>query len=206
MWKNVGNGPEYEFVEVGSGRSETLQRRWDWSGSDIGLFAGLLALVTFTITMLLYFSMVNQKQFQHIGVLMINITDTGITAFMCIAIIIGFLRVRNLQFLQKKNETDGLLVISASGLFIYSSFTIFAGCLSTDAFMPTGLLIASGILELIQVNLQLLFITDLKQKRITEEHGMRRPGRQIVTFLIFSNLGLWITYNFEILKVNAPPI
>ena len=32
-----------------------------------------------------------------------------------------------------------------------------------------------------------------------------KPGRQIVTFLIFCNLGLWITYNFEIQKVNLYP-
>jgi hypothetical protein len=53
------------------------------------------------------------------------------------------------------------------------------------------------------VNLQLLFIADLKQKKIEEEGGGReKPGRQIVTFLIFCNLGLWITYNFEIQKVS----
>jgi hypothetical protein len=53
------------------------------------------------------------------------------------------------------------------------------------------------------VNLQLLFIADLKQKKIDEEGGGReKPGRQIVTFLIFCNLGLWITYNFEIQKVS----
>ena len=28
-----------------------------------------------------------------------------------------------------------------------------------------------------------------------------QPGRQVVTFLILCNLGLWITYNFEIQKV-----
>ena len=28
-----------------------------------------------------------------------------------------------------------------------------------------------------------------------------KPGRQIVTFLILCNFGLWITYNFEIQKV-----
>ena len=56
-----------------------------------------------------------------------------------------------------------------------------------------------------QVNLQLLFIADLKQKKIDEEEeggGREKPGRQIVTFLIFCNLGLWITYNFEIQKVS----
>ncbi len=53
------------------------------------------------------------------------------------------------------------------------------------------------------MNLQLLFIADLKQKKIEEEHSRQKPGRQIITFLIFCNLGLWITYNFEIQKVSS---
>ena len=85
-----------------------------------------------------------------------------------------------------------------------------------------------------QVNLQLLFIADLKHKCVAEEHKRTKPGRQVqqdqqiclswdclalssfaingchndlqvVTFLILCNLGLWITYNFEIQKVAATP-
>ena len=52
------------------------------------------------------------------------------------------------------------------------------------------------------VNLQLLFIADLKHKYIREDQKKCKPGRQIVTFLILSNFGLWITYNFEIQKVR----
>ena len=67
------------------------------------------------------------------------------------------------------------------------------------------------------VNLQLLFIANLKHKYIKEDQKktkvpsllrymirydfISKPGRQIVTFLILCNFGLWITYNFEIQKV-----
>jgi hypothetical protein len=53
------------------------------------------------------------------------------------------------------------------------------------------------------VTIQLLFIADLKHKRIDEEKPDDKPGRQAVTFLMICNLGLWITYNFEIQKVNV---
>jgi hypothetical protein len=60
-----------------------------------------------------------------------------------------------------------------------------------------------------QVQIQLLFIADLKHKRIKVEAAAAssdyKPGRQIVTFLLVCNLGLWITYNFEMQKVNATP-
>ena len=205
MWKNVGNHPTFAMVGENETKKEKVYHRLDWSGSDVGLFIGLLALVTLTITLILYFSLVNQEQYHLIAVLIINITDTAINIFMCIAIIIGFFQVRNLRFVQAENEHDVLLIIGASGIFLYASYTIIAGYLSHDAFEPTSLVIINGIVELVQVNLQLLFIADLKQKNVAEEHGQTKPGRQIVTFLILSNLGLWITYNFEIQKVNATP-
>ena len=93
----------------------------DWSGSDIGLFIGLLSLVTLTITLILYFSLVNQERFHLIAVLIINVTDTAINIFMCIAIIVGFIQVRNLRFVQAENEHDVLLIIGASGIFLHSS-------------------------------------------------------------------------------------
>ena len=127
---------------------------------------------------------------------------------------------------------------------------------SNNALEPSSLVICNGIVELVQVdnqtktffssgfsqkkiswsqvNLQLLFIADLKHKCVAEEHKRTKPGRQVqqdqqiclswdclalssfaingchndlqvVTFLILCNLGLWITYNFEIQKVAATP-
>ena len=52
------------------------------------------------------------------------------------------------------------------------------------------------------MNIQLLFIADLRQRRIHDNNPKYKPGRQIVTFLLITNLGLWITYNFEIQKVS----
>ena len=46
-----------------------------------------------------------------------------------------------------------------------------------------------------------MFIADLRQRRIHDNNPKYKPGRQIVTFLLITNLGLWITYNFEIQKV-----
>ena len=71
--------------------------------------------------------------------------------------------------------------------------------------MTTGeLVVANGLSELIEVTIQLLFIADLKHKRISQQSGAKKHGRNIVTFLLITNLGLWITYNFEIQKVSVP--
>ena len=52
-----------------------------------------------------------------------------------------------------------------------------------------------------QVQIQLLFIADLRHKKASST-TVAKPGRQIVTFLLVCNLGLWITYNFEMQKVT----
>ena len=205
MWKNVGNSPTFAMVGENETKKEKVHQRLDWSGSDCGLFLGLLALVTLTITLILYFSLINQERFHLIGVLIINITDTIISIFMCIAIIVGFIQIRNLRFVQIDNEHDILLIIGASGIFLYASYTILAGSLTPDGLEPSSLLILNGVVEMIQVILQLLFIADLKHKNIGEEQRKLKPGRQMVTFLILSNLGLWVSSNFEIQKVNRTP-
>jgi hypothetical protein len=57
-------------------------------------FAGLFALVTLTITLILYFALVNQEDFHLIAVLIINVSDTIINLLMAFAIIVGFFQVR----------------------------------------------------------------------------------------------------------------
>jgi len=80
-----------------------------------------------------------------------------------------------------------------------------AGCLNDNSFEPPALVVANGLADFVQVNIQLLFIADLKHRRIHDNNPKYKPGRQIVTFLLITNLGLWITYNFEIQKVNVTP-
>ena len=121
---------------------------------------------------------------------------------------------------------DIVMMVTAFGTFVYATFTVIAGVLSgsEDTHEPRDLVITNGLLELIQVHIiqygtsgcsnfinantqvqiQLLFIADLKHKRIKasrSDEASEKPGRQIVTFLLVCNLGLWITYNFEIQKV-----
>lgn len=205
MWRSVGRKPNFVVIGESYTKKERPHHGMDWSSSAIGLFLGLLALVTLTITLILYFALVNQENFHLIAVLIINVNDTLINGLMVIAIFIGFIQVRNLKFVQSEDEHDVLMVISSFGIFLYASYTIIAGYLSVDSLEPVLLVIINGIVELVQVNLQLLFIADLKQKKVCEENQQQKPGRQIVTFLVFCNLGLWITYNFEIQKVNATP-
>ena len=94
------------------------------------------------------------------------------------------------------------MFVTAFGVFVYNTFNVIAGALNTNSFEPGQLVVANGLAELIEVGIQLLFVADLSNKRVDENNPDEKPGRQVVTFLLITNLGLWITYNFEIQKVH----
>lgn len=229
---NANCAGENESPEESShNQSADIRRPLDWSSSSFGLFTGLLSLVALIINLIVYFALVNQvrhtqlynaiticgiyflskyssakENYTRVGILVNNLTDTIINIFMILAMLIGFFQIRHLDFQEATEaETDTTMIVTAFGMFAYSTFTIIAGLLNENNLYEPGELIATnGIVELVQVQIQLLFITDLRHRRmIGNDSTEAKPGRQIVTFLLVCNLGLWITYNFEMQKVNA---
>ena len=53
----------------------------------------------------------------------------------------------------------------------------------------------------------MLFMSDMSRRRVsTPEQDRVKPGRQSVTFLLITNLTLWLVYTFEMQKVEANPV
>ncbi len=50
-----------------------------------------------------------------------------------------------------QGELDIVMIITAFGIFVYSTFTIIAGCLNDDSYEPGQLVVANGIVELLEV-------------------------------------------------------
>lgn len=92
-------------------------------------------------------------------------------------------------------------------MFAYATFNIVAGGLSVHSDLKNLLILATGGITIIQVMLQLLFITDAQRRRIhSNGHDSSKPGRQVVTFLLICNITMWIIYTFEVQKVKDSPI
>jgi len=69
------------------------------------------------------------------------------------------------------------------------------------------LVFASGAITILQVLLQLLFITDAQRRRIsTSGQNANKPGRQVITFLLLCNMTMWVIYTFEMEKVEDSPV
>ena len=119
-------------------------------------------------------------------------------------------RARHLHFHSEHMEELGsiLLRVSALGIFAYSVFSMIAGAFaSQETDEPPILVFINGLLSVVEVTMQMLFISDMSRRRVNSiEQDREKPGRQSVTFLLITNLTLWLVYTFEMQKVEANPV
>ncbi|XP_017491820.1 PREDICTED: uncharacterized protein LOC108379958, partial [Rhagoletis zephyria] len=222
MWKHIGRYPgrmndedlEHRLEVMLSRRAVAMAHqarsgRVDCVGSSKGLFFGLLLLVGALICLILFFVLVRHQQFSLLAIYLADASHCILMAFAVLAIIIGFIRVKNLKFRceEQSNLNDILLRISAFGLFTYSVFGVIAGSLKALESEPNLLVMTTSAVAVFQVILQLLFIADVSRRRVhLPEHDRSKPGRQIVTFLLICNVAMFAIYTFEAQKVFANPV
>ncbi|XP_046394982.1 uncharacterized protein LOC124162480 isoform X3 [Ischnura elegans] len=187
--------------------------RVDCVGASKGLFFGLLLLVASLICLILFFVLIRHPDLGLLAIYLADVSHCGVMALSILAILIGFIRVQSLKFHSGIEEgsqgtlNDILLRVSAFGLFVYAVFSIIAGSLAAYTHEPNLLVMITGILSVVQVVLQLLFIADVGRRRVhLPEHDRSKPGRQVVTFLLICNVTMWVIYTFETQKVEANPV
>ncbi|XP_056646059.1 proton channel OtopLc isoform X2 [Diorhabda sublineata] len=222
MWKHIGRNPKYVNQENLEHRLEIMlsrravalaqaqqHGRVDCVGASKGLFFGLLMLVGSLICLILFFVLVSNNTFRVLAVYLAEVSHCALLVLSIIAILIGFIRVKSLKFKKEEQSdlNDILLRISAFGLFLYAVFSVIAGHLHAFSQDANLLAMITGILVVIQVILQLLFIADVSRRRVhLPEHDRSKPGRQVVTFLLICNITIWIIYTFEMKKVEENPV
>ncbi|XP_011290955.1 proton channel OtopLc isoform X2 [Musca domestica] len=222
MWKHIGRYPgrmndddlEHRLEVMLSRRAVAMAQqarsgRVDCVGSSKGLFFGLLLLVGALICLILFFVLVRHQQFSLLAIYLADASHCILMVFAILAIIIGFIRVKNLKFRceEQSNLNDILLRISAFGLFTYSVFSVISGSLKVLEHEPSLLVTTTSAVAVLQVILQLLFIADVSRRRVhLPEHDRSKPGRQIVTFLLICNVAMFAIYTFDAQKVYANPV
>ncbi len=68
---------------------------------------------------------------------------------------------------------------------------------------PNALHIVNGIVEAVQITMQIAFIIDLKRRILPLRESDSKPGRQVTIFLFLLNLAQWIVFTFEIQKASV---
>ncbi|CAB3373036.1 Hypothetical predicted protein [Cloeon dipterum] len=217
MWSRIGRNPRYLSDEeeglmapVAMVPVRRIENgRVDCVGASKGLFFGLLLLVGSLICLILFFVLVQHKDLGLLAIYLADVSHCVVLSLALLAIFIGFCRIRSLKFHTDVTNilNDILLRVSAFGLFIYAVFSVIAGSLSAFTHEPNLLVMVTGILVVIEVVFQLLFIADVSRRRVhLPEHERTKPGRQVVTFLLICNITMWVIYTFEVQKVSNNPV
>ncbi|KAJ8952073.1 hypothetical protein NQ318_010983 [Aromia moschata] len=132
----------------------------------------------------------------EIGVQVNIITSLVILVSMTIACLFGYHRITKLDVNKGHHSLldDVLLFICIPAYFLNAIFSIIPAYIYGNVLGCITI-----IMEILQVLLQTSFIVDGERRSSnTKELRKKKPGREMVTFLVICNVALWIMQTFEV--------
>merc|ERR1719464_916336 len=202
MWRSVGNdkiqkmdGKQIDNISVDSKKRRGYWRV-DCQSSSKGLFLGLLCLVGGIIILIIFFVMKDTPEFSDEMFWIFSGAELVILSLASVGCVGGFIQVQKLSHsFQKPYELDKLLsTITIMGAYFYAIFSMIAA----GVFLPTMdtktiMVFAQSALLFIQVTFQGMIIAETGRRICaTRSQQVAKPGRQLITFLLFANITLWI--------------
>ncbi|XP_018025126.1 uncharacterized protein LOC108680745 isoform X2 [Hyalella azteca] len=213
IWKNINKSQSGQSGNCGDSDISTFIARKarhhysvDCAHATRGLFMGILVLVLTIISLILFFVLINNENTKSVAVLEANVIELSVYSVAIITVVIGMIQMRELEFVEHEDlELDNiLLLIAQTGTYIYTCFTIIGGNFSLDA--QRALPFFTAVITLVQTTLQTLFILNASRRCCyTYDQLNRKPGREMVTFLLICNLAMWAISTFETSRADAHP-
>lgn len=204
MWKHLNKlNTLYVQRDVNGDRARKHHYSVDCASASKGLFLGILVFVATVISLILFFVLINNPSSRQLAIHSASATEIILYTLTSMAILIGILQVQKLTYHPNRNmELDNILLVAAqSGVFLYAVFNIIGAYFMSDAAS-----LATGVMSIIQVTLQTMFILDTSHRQVfTSNQVVQKPGREVVTFLLISNLAMWATNTFETSRSDAHP-
>ncbi|XP_071563799.1 proton channel OtopLc isoform X2 [Temnothorax nylanderi] len=179
----------------------------DCARAHKGLFVGILILVLTIISLILFFVLISRPELVGLAVTEVNICELTLYGMSTLATLIGMFQMRNLRYDGSRNlELDNILLVAAqTGMFIYSTFTIIGGHFTLQK--HTVLVLVTALASVVQTTCQTIFILDASRRTVaTAEQIRRKPGREIVTFLLVTNLAMWAINTLEKSRAESHPV
>ncbi|CAH0561218.1 unnamed protein product [Brassicogethes aeneus] len=210
MWRSISKLPQSSLKnknDLNSYKRSPHHYSVDCARAHKGLFVGILFLVLTIISLILFFVLISRIDFVSLAVIEVNICELTLYALTTLASVIGMWQVRQLKYDGTKNlQLDNILLIGAqTGMFIYSTFTIIGGQFTIQK--NTVLVLVTALASLLQTTCQTIFILDASRRACsTPDQIRKKPGREIVTFLLVTNLAMWAINTLEKSRAESHPI
>ncbi|XP_015010927.2 proton channel OtopLc [Drosophila erecta] len=179
----------------------------DCARAHKGLFVGILILVLTIISLIIFFVLISRPEFVAMAVTEVTICELLIYGTATIATLVGMIQIRHLQYdAYRSFSLDDILLVGAqTGSFLYNIFTVIAGHFtlrSDDMLVPIN-----ALASIVQTACQTMFILDASRRQaVSPEHLRKKPGREIVTFMLVVNLAMWAISTLEKSRAESHPI
>lgn len=174
--------------------------------SHTGVFLGFAVLSGTAVSIVMFFYN-DTLEDTRTSVFIYQVSDITLHGIMIAAVVWGACRLYPLStsYLHVNLLDDALLILSMSGLVLFELFVMIS-CFASLADSQEGSLLemgaASAMLNSIQAILQTSFIVAGLQRRSTDpKHREDKPGRGALSFLIITNVSVWIFKMFQVKQI-----
>ncbi|CAH0669009.1 unnamed protein product [Spodoptera exigua] len=168
----------------------------DCHASNRGMFLGLIVMVIITGMLIIgfVFSSVGEE-FMELGYLLNSCTKLGLHVLLLFAVVIAFNQLRQLDINEHPISLldDVLLFICLPAFFMETVFSLVATISYANIVKSIDF-----IIMVIQVLIQTPLIMDgLRRCSNTKKLRRKKPGREILMFLLIANVAMWIFNTFS---------
>lgn len=205
LWENIGRFERHTHipsVEVtyeednSKSLSSNLIIYVDCHASNRGLFAGLLMTVATVISIILFFIFSASEDTRALGGYVNGASEVILLTCMLVAGFFAYNSIRLLDMIKHGISAvdDILLFVCLPCIFFYAFFTMVPSI--TDG---NYLSVSVSILQVSQVILQTALMSDgLRRCSNSQTLQHKKPGREVITYLVVANVAMWLLQTFEI--------
>lgn len=209
LWRNVGG-------RAGDGSPKNAYRNArkqhfhvDCSSSTKGLFMGLLFMVFTIVSMIIFFTKINSEQ-DYQALWVFYASDGILYVVSILSLLAGMHLLSTLTYIPNLHTSsslyldDILLIVGLIGQLMICIFSVVA--LNNDG-LTAVMIVTTSVLRMCQVLLQTVFILFAQRLVATTQYmQQKKPGRELVTFLLMTNLSMFLINTFEAQKAAANPL
>ncbi|CAN8006620.1 unnamed protein product, partial [Ixodes hexagonus] len=168
----------------------------DCHSANRGIFAGIVVLLASIVVMVVFYVTVLSEEHNRTGVIVYLAQEGVLLSLAFMASILAYARIVVLDINSHPITflDDFLLCIPLPFFFLHGMLVVIANLQHGGSWAR----IVLQIFAVIQVVVQTPLIID-GLRRCSNSHVLRykKPGREIISFLIVINITMWIVYTFE---------
>ncbi|XP_046395427.1 proton channel OtopLc-like [Ischnura elegans] len=185
----------------------------DCASAHRGLFSGILVLVLTIISLIMFLVLEREPGYAHLAILEVNACEVSLYVLTTLATLLCAFQIRKLKKKRRGHHALDciLLVIAQTGLYLYAMFSIVAGYFAdappaAPEASRAGIM-ATAVVSLVQTTCQTVFVLDAWYRRcLTSAQARSKPGRQMVTFLLVTNMAMWTINRLQNSRADFHPL